>query len=311
VLQLGLIAALLTLPQAWAATSPFEQLTTPEFVADITHRYTGTTHGGSRSSRPVSPEHCEAANALRRGPAPDWSEVGLLSRLCEQSVTIDADGRVVGFDFVNQTFNRINPRTSTVSSKREMLFSFPERHHQNAHIRITEDAGLTGNLSHDLLESKIIFIPRKVLPYMEITKSGERDIRRVYLPTDESIEIDAVTHEILGGVLVESPMDMNPSRHARRFAGLSYQGKGLMIRVDRRAGTPEHIYTQSFNSNERIKDATITHAGKTCYVNKALLWQNAEDPDLEAYFMHDSDQALLDQVINPRCNWRLKLSDLE
>ena len=111
-----------------------------------------------------------------------------------------------------------------------------------------------------------------------------------------------------GGKLI--PM-CNVSIFHRGFAGLSYTGRGLMIRVDRRSGTPEHIYTQAFNQNERINEATLTYRGKTCYVAKELIWANATNADLGAYFLYASDEEFLAKVVNPKCGWKLTLADLQ
>jgi len=168
-------------------------------------------------------------------------------------------------------------------------------------------------MSSDLLESTVIFLPRKNLPYVEVEQDQETEscTRKIYLPTGEFMVLNAMTNEIIDGVLKESPMDMTVSRHNRKFAGLEYTGNGIMIRADRRAGTPEHTYTQSFNVNEQISKATITRKGKTCLVSKDLIWENTKNADIGAYFKYSTDQEFLDKVINPICGWGLRLSDLE
>jgi hypothetical protein len=307
-LALGLLASL---PFAFANEEQIRQLTQTEYVSENQGPYDDGLANPSMRSLKVSAEHCEQARILRSAPRPDYPTIIEIEKLCNQTVYIDEHENVVGFEFVNATNNRVNPRTAEYGSERSYNFHYPLRHSQNMHISITENAGIAGSMSHDLLESTIVLLPRKVIPSMEVLQIGERTIRRILLPTSETIDVDAGTGEIISGVITEAPMDMNPSRHARRFAGLTYNGRGLMIRVDRRAGTPEHIYTQSFNQNERIKEATLTYRGRTCYVAKDLIWANATNPDLGAYVLHATDQEFLDKVVNPKCGWRLTVADLE
>ncbi len=296
---------------AMANEEQFRQLTQTEYVPENQGSYDDSLADGGMGSLKVAPEHCERARQLRSEPRPDYPAIIEIEKLCNQATYIDRNGNVAGFEFVNATKNRVNPRTGQYGSDRAVRYHFPLRHSQNMHISITENSGISGSMSHDLLESTIVLLPRKVFPSIEAMQIDGREVRRIQLPTTETIDVDAGTGEIIDGVMVEAPMDMNPSRHARRFAGYTYNGRGIMIRVDRRAGTPEHIYTQSFNQNERIKDATLTYRGRTCYVAKNLIWANATNPDLGAYGLHATDQEFLDKVVNPKCGWNLKPADLE
>jgi hypothetical protein len=266
------------------------------------------TRAGMRSVN-VSFDDCQKANELRRETPINLPAILYYGDLCSQKIFESDEYGIVGFEFENKTKNAINPRT--VNSTRSFNFSFEQRHTHNAHISITENSGLTGSMSHDLLETSIVLIPRKIVPSMEVYHFNGTQYRRVHLATSETIDINAYSGEIVSGVFKESPMDMTASRHDRKFAGLEYLGRGIMIRVDRRAGTPEHIYTQSFNRNERIREATLTHQGKTCYIPKELIWENAHDADKSTYFKYKSDQEFLDRVVNPRCHWNLSLNDLE
>ena len=307
-LALGLLASF---SAAFASEEQIRQLTQPELVSADQGSYNDSLANPGSKSLKVSPEYCERGRILRNEPRPDYLAIIEVEKLCYQSTYIDAREDVVGFEFVNETVNRVNPRTAENGSDRTFRFNFPLRHSQNMHISITENSGLSGLMSHDLLESTVILLPRKVIPSMQTLDVDGRTLRRIQLPTSEMIDVDARTGEIVAGVITEAPMDMNPSRHARRFAGLTYTGRGIMIRVDRRSGTPEHIYTQSFNQNERIKDATLTYRGKTCYVAKDLIWANATNPDLGAYFLYPSDEEFLLRVVNPKCGWKLTAADLE
>lgn len=305
---LGLLG---TLSFAQANEEQIRQLTQTEYVSENQGSYDDSLANAGTRSLKVSPEHCERARQLRREPQPNYMMIIEIEKLCNQTTYIDSNENVVGFEFVNDAINRVNPRIAEYGSDRAVRYHFPMRHSQNMHISITENSGLSGSMSHDLLETTIVLLPRKVIPSIEALQVEGRELRRIQLPTSETIDVDAGTGEIVAGVITEAPMDMNPSRHARRFAGYTYNGRGIMIRVDRRAGTPEHIYAQSFNQNERIKEATLTYRGKTCYVAKNLIWANATNPDLGAYVLHATDQEFLDKVINPKCGWKLTPADLE
>lgn len=304
------LLVLCSLAVAQANEEHLRQLTQFEEVSEAQGKYDEKLDLSFSRTLKISPEHCVRARELRSRPQPHYPVIVAMEKLCYQTAYVDSQERVVGFDFINETKNNINPR-SEHGSDRTFRFRFPLRHSQNMHISITENAGLTGNMSHDLLETTIVLLPRKVIPSIEVLQVGEREIRRVQLPTSETIDFDTSTNEIVDGVMSEAAMDMNPSRHARRFAGLQYNGRGLVIRVDRRAGTPEHIYTQSFNQHERIKEATVTYRGKTCYVPKNLIWANAHNADLGAYVLYASDKDFLEKVINPKCGWKLALADLD
>jgi hypothetical protein len=234
-----------------------QQLTTPEYKEDVPDHFSGKRDSGYSTHLRLPGVDCEHHRDV-----------------CFQAVNASRDDLVIGFQFSNKTANRVNPRTSPHGSNRAFRFRFPERSRRNINIAITEDAGISGLMSHDLLETTVLFVPRLVIPYIEHVELGSRSARRVFLPTLEPIYIDAISHEIISGVLSEGPMDMNPSRHERNFIPLNYSGKGIMIRADRRAGTPEHIYSQSFNRNERIREATLTYRGRTCHVPKNLIWEN-------------------------------------
>ena len=319
-----LILSLLTSFSAIAQEQYIDQLTTAEYKEEVSGTF---ANAGSVSSRhvKVDKKHCDLEAKARSELSglvygtPEYKEklekVLSLSRLCGMSVGVNSDEDLVQFNFTNDSKNSINPLTAANGSSRQYRFNFEERSKQNINLAITENAGLTGLMSHDLLESTIVFIPRKVLPYVEVdqNKDTEADIctRKIFLPTNEFIVLNAMTNEIIAGVLKESAMDMTVSRHQRKFAGLEYTGNGIMIRADRRAGTPEHIYTQSFNVNEKISKATITRKGKTCLVSKDLIWENTHNADVGAYFKYSTDQEFLDQVINPICGWGLTLGDLD
>lgn len=316
------ICGLLTLSTVALAQTQeqYNQLTNSERLPEVATplRLDPTNFGNSRSFA-VNQQACDQANNLRRQhgfpmPPEVLQRVIALDSACGVRTNIDNRGDVVGFRLTNNSENETNPRTSEYGSERTFQFNFEDRSKQDINLEITENSGISGRLSHDLLETQIMFIPRSVLPSISTVMTGancDTAAHMVILPTEEYMLFDAMTKEIIGGVIEEEEMDMNPSRHARNFAGLNYQGSGIMIRADRRAGTPEHTYSVSFNQNERISEATLTYQGNTCHVPKSMIWENTNDPDSTAYFKYATDQEFLDQVVNPRCGWgNLTVEDL-
>ena len=45
-------------------------------------------------------------------------------------------------------------------------------------------------------------------------------------------------------------------------------------------------------------------------MKKELLWKDADDEEKLSDFIYDSDEELLDKVINPVCGWNVKVEDL-
>ena len=283
-----------------------KQLTFPD---ESFRPYTEQSEISKKGSFKVTYLECEIMDEMINEERP-YSEYRSWSKLCYQSVLVNDNSDVVGFSFLNNSLNSINPYTDEHQSERQFVFSFPERSLSQAHLRVTENSALTGRMSHDLLESTLIFLPRKVIPYIQVESVVGGQLRRVTLPTNEVVVFNAETNEIVEGVLDEKPMDKNPNRSTRKFAGLSYNGRGIMIRADRRAGSPELVYDQSFNSNERPKMATIFYRDQVCYVPKELVWKNAKNHDSKQSIRFHSDQEFLDEVINPKCGWKLTLNDL-
>ena len=299
------------------AQSLKEQLTSAEYLNANGGAYIPTSGPNTTKSVKLDNHFCEEAAELRRDlwdlPEEErLQRVQVILRLesaCSVRVR-EQNGKVAGFEFENDSKNAVNPRTAEHGSSRSFYFEFDQRNKRDINLNITENSGLTGKLSHDLLETKILFVPRRVVPYIDMNHDQVNCAHKVILPTNEYILFDAITKEIIGGVLEEAPMDMTESRHQREFAGISYTGNGIMIRADRRAGTPEHTYNVSYNVNEKIRDAVITHKGKECIVNKNMIWENTDNPDTTAFFKYASDQEFLDTVINPICGWNLMMDDI-
>ena len=218
-----------------------------------------------------------------------------------RNFTIGDDGTSLSAKVQNQygiisfTFAAKNQNGST----RLWLFDMPERARQAMKINIQDDFGnTTVGDSARLLETAMYFFPRRVVP--SVTSSN--GTMEVTLPTGETVQFDSRTKEIVGGVLEETaPLDMTFDRSKRKFAQLAYHGEGVVIRADRRSGTPEAVHAQVFNVNEDIKNATITYQGKTCKVAKNLIWD--QHPDRANYFLFATDEEFYEKILKAKCGW--------
>lgn len=145
-------------------------------------------------------------------------------------------GTPVGFNVFNGGVNRIVPKKSGIGTgpEREYRFDFPQRARQDIHFAITDTP--TDKLS-ERMESYFYVFPRKLVPSIQTADDGKK--LQVTLPTGETVSFDAATKEIVDGVLTEgAPIDLGPDRFKRNFADVSYTGKGVMIRVDKRGADP-------------------------------------------------------------------------
>lgn len=186
---------------------------------------------------------------------------------------------------------------SLYSGIRSYLFEMQEGARQSLRLRMTDDCGCSGGLSHNLLETSMYFFPRLNLPAV----NAESGVFHVTLPTGEIFEIDTQSGSLARGALQElGPVDRNPDRHQRNFARVRYNGKGLTMRLDRRAGYPELIYSQSYNVNEDIKNALVEFDGKTCKIGKEHLFSQVEDENLQ--FLFPTDEPLF-AFIESKCKW--------
>jgi hypothetical protein len=282
------------------------ELTSPE--VNLSNEYNGELEQAGMSSVNVSDHYCGVLKEQREllGPWVQTPEhrakldiIASLRNLCSVITDSNDNETVVGF--------RLEQKFSN-GTIRSYLFSYPFRSLRDPVLRITDDSKLTGRMSHDLLETDIQFIPRKAIPYIKVNSLSPNTKREIVISTGESIVVDFNGHKIVGGVLSEKAPSNEASRHTRKFADFTYSGNGIMIQVNRRAGTPRHNYNVSFNRNEKLKHATLTHNGKTCTVLKSDLWHNTDNGNVSTYLKYESDQELMDNVITPQCGWTLDLN---
>ncbi|HEY1233417.1 MAG TPA: hypothetical protein VGH22_08570 [Candidatus Binatia bacterium] len=215
-------------------------------------------------------------------------------------------GEIVGFEFSNQGGNPILPPRRDASKNqfyvRDFQFRFDERARQDIHLMISDWVPSRDRVFHlsEIMNSLMLFFPRKVLP--AIVNAGEKDI--VNLPTGETIEFDASTHEIRGGVFMETAVDLNPDGSARKFPGIEYRGKGLLLRVDARGKDPR------IASVATIKISTENCTGgigcNRCQVPSKELWHQTG----AERFKFSSD-AEFDQFLIARCGFGIPTPNAE
>ena len=301
-----IILSLIISVSSCIAQSDLSVLMAPQTESSIS--YSGEYVQDGTISVKASNHYCKVLSERRAqldSSADDYYEqikrLKPLSNLCYIQGRKDDNGLMVGFELYKEYEN---------GSNRSIAFSFKNRSLVDPVIEILDDSALTGRMSHDFLHTEIQFIPRRVIPYIRFNTETGQTKREVIISTGESIVVNFATNKIVGGVLSEQDPDMTASRHERKFANIKYSGFGLMIRADRRAGTPRHTHNVSFNRNEKIDKAEITFQGKTCYVLKEKIWSSTHNHSVTAYLKYEDDQKFLDEVIEPECGWKIDLKTL-
>jgi hypothetical protein len=211
---------------------------------------------------------------------------------------------VAGFTLVNRGSDRINPRgLQGAGALRYYKFLYPDRALENIYLTVTDDVAVSGRYSYDNMFRELHFFPRLELPSVEKIAGGAR--LRVTLPTRETVDFDADSKEIVGGVLREAPLDANPNRHARRNPGITYRGRNLMITVAQRGEAPRlaEVWGQS-------KYAEVYYPAKydkPCRVSPALIWDQRPKPgdaDPRLAMLHPTDDSLF-ALLEGQCRWDL------
>ena len=210
-------------------------------------------------------------------------------------------GQIVGFEFSNHGGNSIlTPRRDATKNQfftRDFQFRFDDRARQDIHLLISDwvasrdRAFRLSSLMHSLMH----FFPRSYLP--AIVNTGDSNI--VTLPTGEEIEFNAVTKEIRGGVLAESPVDLSPDRD-RKYPAVTYQGQGVLVRADARGADPRIGTIATISAG--ISPSTCDKPGgcRQCEVPSKELW----DQSGAVRFKFISDQEF-DRYIIARCGFGL------
>jgi hypothetical protein len=217
-------------------------------------------------------------------------------------------GQIVGFEFSNTGGNPVlPPRRDALKNQfftRDFQFRFDDRARQDIHLLISDwvpSRDRQFRLS-ELMNSLIHFFPRVMLP--AIVNVGDRDI--VTLPTGEEVMFDATTHEIRGGVFAEAPVDLNPDRDTRKFAGIEYKGNGVMVRANSR-GTDPRIGTTAIISNGAPRAECAPGADcAQCQVPSREIWE--QSGAVRFKFSSDKD---FDRFLLSRCGFGLQTNSAE
>jgi hypothetical protein len=183
-------------------------------------------------------------------------------------------GEIVGFEFSNYGGNRIlPPRRDAFKNQfyaRDFQFRFDERARQDIHLMISDWVPSRDRVFRlsEIMNSLMLFFPRKFLP--AIVNAGEKNI--VNLPTGEAIEFDASTHEIRGGVFLETAVDVNPDGSARKFPGIEYRGQGVLLRVDARGKDPRIATIATITIGTPPENCAGAIGCNRCQVPSKELW---------------------------------------
>ncbi|HVO93041.1 MAG TPA: hypothetical protein VMT22_09390 [Terriglobales bacterium] len=211
-------------------------------------------------------------------------------------------GYIVGFEFSNSGGNPILlPRRDAAKNQfftRDFQFRFDDRARQDIHLLVADwvpSRDRQFRLS-ELMNSLLHFFPRTVLP--AIVNFGERNI--VTLPTGEEVEFNAETNEIVGGVLSEAPVDLNPEGRGRRFPAIDYKGRGVLVRADARGTDPRLSSTALIFNNAATGECAPGLPCARCPVPaRELWWQSGA-----VRFKFATDQEF-DRFLRSRCGFGL------
>lgn len=204
-------------------------------------------------------------------------------------------GTSVGFSVFNGGANPIIPRKAGIGTgpDREYSFEFPQRARQDIHFAVTDTP--TEKLS-ERMESYFYVFPRKLVPSIQQIDEGKR--LQVTLPTGETVVFDSATKEVAGGVLKENaPIDLGPDRFKRKFADVSYTGKGVMIRVDKRGADPR-LGTIATITTGSPDPGCKGAACSTCRVESTKLWEQGG----EVHFKFATDSEF-DAFLKTNCKF--------
>jgi hypothetical protein len=211
-------------------------------------------------------------------------------------------GQIVGFEFSNHGGNLIlAPRRDATKNRfftRDFQFRFDDRARQDIHLMITDWVPSRDHVFRlsELMNSLMHFFPRSYLP--AIANAGDKNI--VTLPSGEEVEFNAVTMEILGGVLTESPVDLSPDRNGRKYPGVNYLGQGVVVRADARGTDPRLSKSAIISTGTPPPICDKPGGCRQCEVPSKELW----DQSGAVRFKFQTDQEF-DRYLTTRCAFGL------
>jgi hypothetical protein len=113
-----------------------------------------------------------------------------------------------------------------------------------------------------------------------------------------------MTNEIVGGALVEEPVDLNPDHTARKFPGIGYSGKGIVVRADARGSDPR-LSAMATISNGSTQNCANDNC-KECKVPTTDLWH----PNGAVRFKFATDDEFERFLLN-RCGFGIPKDELK
>jgi hypothetical protein len=212
------------------------------------------------------------------------------------------EGVTEGFSLENIGDNRIVKDSKYQHSQRSFNFDYLEQARQNLLLevedQIEEDESQT-------MRSVFMFFPRKNLPLVE-QLTGTIDVT---LPNGEKIIFRKDTKEIVQGVFLEGPVDIQREVAKRQFAHLRYVGKAVVLRVNSRGQLPQ---LAQFDPTKIDLDYGIHGAfdvlimngatGQRCRRPRIDFWEAPEVGGSEFKFATDKE---FDQYLKRSCGFGL------
>ena len=218
------------------------------------------------------------------------------------------DQNLFGFRVKNIGSPKINPRGAIKKdAHRNYDFIFTDNSVDKSMLEIT-DIPFEGRASHTTMTTDFFIYPKKNLPSLKVIDSGNIE---VVLENGEKVLFDKETHEIVGGVLNEAPIDYNKSRHARSNPIINYTGKGLVIKSQQRG---DDSRAQVVWGSVLGSPAVIQYPSrykKSCKVARKDLWKQNVDTGAgpkELHFLFEDDYKFF-EFVEKKCGW--DLSDLK
>jgi len=266
------------------------------------------------SEAPTFPESVLSAPETEAASAAVKYDTLLMTRSLNPTIKsawqyrLSRDKKIIGFEFSNRGGNAILPGRYDIEQNRlftrDFEFRFEDRARQDIHLLLTDWAPSRDKqfkLS-EMMHSVMLFFPRRYLP--AVAHSGEHYI--VTLPTGEEVEFDATTREVRGGVFSEAPVDLNPDKAVRKYPGINYTGRGVVVRanargVDPRIGTVALITTGSPAANCEPGSGC-----NQCQVPSKELWQQSGS----VRFKFSTDEEF-DRYLMARCGFGLPKNGLD
>jgi hypothetical protein len=187
------------------------------------------------------------------------------------------------------------------AARREFTFSAPQNAKQDSGLMVYEWGNADGGASDSAwsMMTEIVFFPRKNLPSIrETTTADGTPAYEVTIQNGEKILFNKNTKEIIGGALKETtPIDGSTNRQTRKFAGLTYDGNGIMVRADQRGESPRSAVVWG-----QKKQATIYWGNKTCRVSPADIWQQPDGEGGSGLYANDDD---FYAMLKSKCGWNV------